>query len=134
MTDRSTSNADADDKSLLDEPPEGADATSFVELAVECLSRCGQVASLTETAGTITRRYLCSCMSDVHDQIAAWMNALDMSVRVDAAGNLIGSRAGQGENLPTLLIGSHLDTVPQWRSLRRSARMFDGVKRRSLFG
>ena len=40
------------------------------------------------------------------------MRDADMTVRVDAAGNLLGRYAGDRENALTVLIGSHLDTVP----------------------
>jgi beta-ureidopropionase / N-carbamoyl-L-amino-acid hydrolase len=36
-----------------------------------------------------------------------------LDVRIDAAGNLIGRRAGSTNNLKPLLIGSHIDTVPE---------------------
>ncbi|HEV8427694.1 MAG TPA: M20 family metallo-hydrolase [Pyrinomonadaceae bacterium] len=36
-----------------------------------------------------------------------------LEVKIDAAGNLIGRRAGSANNLKPLLIGSHIDTVPE---------------------
>ena len=36
-----------------------------------------------------------------------------LEVKIDAAGNLIGRRAGSATNLKPLLIGSHVDTVPE---------------------
>ena len=36
-----------------------------------------------------------------------------LEVKIDAAGNLIGRRAGSAANLKPLLIGSHVDTVPE---------------------
>jgi beta-ureidopropionase / N-carbamoyl-L-amino-acid hydrolase len=45
------------------------------------------------------------------DQISHWMQDAGMTVRVDAAGNLIGRYAGSGE-LAALATGSHIDTVP----------------------
>jgi len=36
-----------------------------------------------------------------------------LDVTIDAAGNLIGRRAGSASNLKPLLIGSHIDTVPE---------------------
>ena len=100
--------ANADENS----DPSGSDGGLYLRLAVECLERCEQVSSLSETAGAITRRYLCSPMKQVHQQIGTWMRSLGMTVRVDDAGNLIGRRRGHGKELPVLLIGSHLDTVP----------------------
>ncbi len=44
--------------------------------------------------------------------LAGEMRGAGLEVRTDAAGNLFGRRAGK-EDLPVILFGSHLDTVPQ---------------------
>jgi allantoate deiminase len=59
-------------------------------------------------------------MHQCHREIAGWMTALGAEVRIDAAGNLRGVYAGMEPNAPRLLLGSHLDTVP-------NAGAFDGV-------
>ena len=41
------------------------------------------------------------------------MRAAKLDVTIDAAGNLIGRRDGSSTDLPPLLIGSHIDTVPE---------------------
>src|SRR2546421_569868 len=41
------------------------------------------------------------------------MRAGKLEVSIDAAGNLIGRRAGRERNLPPLLFGSHIDSVPE---------------------
>ncbi|MEG0591214.1 MAG: Zn-dependent hydrolase, partial [Lachnospiraceae bacterium] len=41
-----------------------------------------------------------------------YLKVLGISTRMDEAGNLIGRWEGQNPNLPAILIGSHLDTVP----------------------
>ena len=41
------------------------------------------------------------------------MQAAQLSVRVDAAGNIIGRREGRERGLPAIVIGSHTDSVPQ---------------------
>jgi len=41
------------------------------------------------------------------------MREAKLDVRIDAAGNLIGRRAGRDAKLPVLAIGSHIDSVPQ---------------------
>ncbi len=41
-----------------------------------------------------------------------WMVDAGMTVRIDAAGNIIGTYAGQQEGVPALATGSHIDTVP----------------------
>jgi allantoate deiminase len=59
-------------------------------------------------------------MRDCHQEIARWMERLGMDVRVDAAGNLRAIYPGTQVNGPRLLIGSHLDTVP-------NAGAYDGI-------
>src|SRR6201989_3314802 len=41
------------------------------------------------------------------------MRAAKLDVTIDAAGNLIGRRAGSAAGLMPLLIGSHVDSVPE---------------------
>jgi N-carbamoyl-L-amino-acid hydrolase len=41
------------------------------------------------------------------------MTRAGLETRIDAAGNLIGSRAGSDGDLPPILFGSHIDSVPQ---------------------
>lgn len=40
------------------------------------------------------------------------MRQAGLAVRIDAAGNILGRRAGQDDSLPPLLLGSHIDSVP----------------------
>ncbi len=44
--------------------------------------------------------------------IRALMEKAGLKVRIDAAGNMIGRREGRDPNLPVILFGSHLDSVP----------------------
>lgn len=53
-------------------------------------------------------------------QVRQWMEAVGMTVRVDAAGNLIGRYPGRSPDAPVLATGSHIDTVP-------SGGCYDGV-------
>ncbi len=46
------------------------------------------------------------------DRITQWMEAAGMGVRIDAAGNLIGTYPGVDPKAPALATGSHIDTVP----------------------
>ena len=75
------------------------------------ISRCRELARFSEEPGKITRTYLSPPMHDVHRSITSWCESAGCSVTIDAAGNL---RAlyGQSADCPRLLIGSHLDTVP----------------------
>lgn len=44
--------------------------------------------------------------------VQTWMKEAGMTVRMDAAGNIIGRYAGTQETAPALATGSHIDTVP----------------------
>jgi len=41
------------------------------------------------------------------------MKEAGLETRIDAAGNIIGRRAGSDDNLPAIALGSHTDTVPK---------------------
>lgn len=59
-------------------------------------------------------------MRDCHAEITTWLKAVGATVSVDAAGNLRGYYPGLQSAAPRLLLGSHLDTVP-------NAGAYDGV-------
>ena len=59
-------------------------------------------------------------MHDCQEEIAGWMAALGAEVRIDGAGNFRGFYTGAESKTPRLLLGSHLDTVP-------NAGAYDGV-------
>jgi allantoate deiminase len=82
----------------------------------DIIHRCRELARCTEEPGRITRTFLSPPMREVHRLVRGWMEAAGLRVRVDAAGNIRGVR-GEG---PRLMIGSHLDTVPD-------AGAFDGI-------
>jgi N-carbamoyl-L-amino-acid hydrolase len=46
------------------------------------------------------------------NQVSQWMQAAGMTVRTDAASNIIGTYPGTDPDLPALATGSHIDTVP----------------------
>ena len=95
------------------------------ERAQRAIAECRHIATMTEELGSeepgrITRRFLTAPMRDVHAHLRSRMESLDMAVRVDAAGNLRGLWRPVGAGHKRLLIGSHIDTVPD-------AGAFDGV-------
>lgn len=94
--------------------------TNTTRIADRVISRCRQIAACTDIPGETTRAFLSPPMRRVHALLREWMEAAGMTVRVDAAGNLRGLRPGSSSLSPRLLIGSHLDTVP-------NAGAFDGI-------
>jgi allantoate deiminase len=103
---------------------------TLIERADEIVRWCRDLSACSEAPGVTTRTFLSAPMHDVHERLSTWMTSLGMSVRVDAAGNLRGlyaaapsadtSAAQDQDSSSRLLIGSHLDTVPD-------AGAFDGV-------
>jgi len=58
-------------------------------------------------------------MRDCHKAIGEWLERLDLTATIDAAGNLRAVYPARDASAPRLLLGSHLDTVP-------NAGAFDG--------
>ena len=88
--------------------------------AARAIAECRLIATMTEEPGRITRRFLTPPMHAVHAHLRARMEALGMTVYVDAAGNLRGLWQPTGAGPRRLVLGSHIDTVPD-------AGAFDGV-------
>jgi allantoate deiminase len=88
--------------------------------AQQVVNRCRELAVFSESADGTTRTFLSPPMRQCHEEISSWLKAVDAEVHVDAVGNLRGFYAAQTSDAPRLLIGSHLDTVP-------NAGAFDGV-------
>ena len=83
------------------------------------MERCDILGGISEEPGLLVRPYGSGAMRRVNDVVAGWMREAGMSVRTDAIGNLIGRYEAREENAPTLVLGSHLDTV-------RDAGRYDG--------
>jgi allantoate deiminase len=94
--------------------------SDFGKLAEAAIARCRKLATFSEDAGGTRRTFLSAPMRDCHREVSSWLNKLGMKMSVDAVGNLRGFYAGASPGAPRLLIGSHLDTVP-------NAGAFDGI-------
>lgn len=98
-------------------PRHGCDPASRAQRVID---QCLALSRLSETEGSTTRTFLSPPMHEVHRLLREFMEALGMKTSVDAAGNLRGLYSGGARARPRLVIGSHLDTVP-------NAGAFDGV-------
>lgn len=82
----------------------------WAEAAERALARCDQLGRCSERPDVLVRRALTPALADSHALLRAWLEEAGLTVRVDGLGNL---RARlEGASPQTLLIGSHLDTVP----------------------
>src|ERR1700678_852715 len=93
---------------------------TYTDRSSRVIARCREIATCTEVPGEITRLFLTPPMKDVHALLHGWMEAACMTVRVDAIGNLRGFYPSAAAQSPRLIIGSHLDTVP-------NAGAYDGI-------
>jgi allantoate deiminase len=76
------------------------------------MARAEALAGYSEEAGRLTRRFGSAALAEAGEAVAGWMRAAGLSVRRDAIGNVIGRSEDADQNAPALMIGSHLDTVP----------------------
>ena len=92
-----------------------------LERAEEAIRRCRGLAECSEDPHATTRTFLSAPMREVHARVSEWMLRAGMKVEIDAAGNLRGVyQSDRPAGSRRLIIGSHLDTVP-------NAGAFDGI-------
>ena len=84
------------------------------------ITRCRKLAGFSEEPGRTTRTFLSAPMRECHRELTLWAEAARAETRIDAAGNFRAFYAAEEPEAPRLLIGSHLDTVPD-------AGAFDGA-------
>ncbi|PLT46029.1 Beta-ureidopropionase [Paenibacillus pasadenensis] len=86
------------------------------------MRRLGQLAELGRISETgVSRLAMTPLDRQAADMARGWMEEAGLSVRMDAAGNLIGRlEAADGAAGPVLMLGSHLDTQPY-------AGTYDGI-------
>ncbi|MET0673526.1 MAG: allantoate amidohydrolase [Microbacterium pygmaeum] len=99
----------------------------FQTAARRVMARCDELARVSATQGQIERVYLSAEHARVNRLAAEWMREVGMRTRQDAAGNQIGrldesadSGTDHPPERPALMLGSHLDTVPD-------AGRYDGI-------
>jgi len=88
--------------------------------AVRAIAECRRIAAMSEEPGRTTRRFLTPPMRDVHALLRRRMETMGMTVSIDEAGNLHGLWRPANARGKRLMMGSHVDTVPD-------AGAFDGV-------
>ncbi len=85
------------------------------------MGRCDELARVSAAPGRIERVHLSPEHARVNRLTAEWMREVGLRSSQDAAGNLLGRLAPpDAPDAPALLLGSHLDTVPD-------AGRFDGI-------
>ena len=88
--------------------------------AERVLARADRLAALSRMPGGIDRRYLTPEHRAANDLAAVWLAEAGLDAWQDAAGNLCGRVPGPPDDAPIVLLGSHLDSVPD-------AGRYDGI-------
>ena len=91
------------------------DEPGFVMSSAEAaliLERCDDLAGLSSRPDRLERVHLSPQHRAANDLVARWMAEAGLSTWQDAAGNQCGRLEGSRPGLPALLLGSHIDTVP----------------------
>ena len=79
-----------------------------LEQRIHALGRFG-----ANPAGGVSRVAFSGADIAGREYITSLMRDAGLEVRIDAAGNIIGRRAGTNPALPVIMTGSHIDSVPQ---------------------
>src|SRR6202161_3063494 len=88
-------------------------------LGDEIVGRINRLAAISETPDNLTRIFLTPEHRAAAELIMDWMREAGMSAHLDAIGNVCGRYEGERPGLPSLMLGSHYDTV-------RDAGRWDG--------
>ncbi|WP_246841646.1 allantoate amidohydrolase [Cellvibrio sp. PSBB023] len=89
-------------------------------LAEKVMHWCDQLAAISSHPENISRFYLTPEHKRCNELVAQWMQDAGMETWVDAAGNLCGRYDGKNPCAKTLILASHLDSIP-------NAGAYDGI-------
>ena len=84
----------------------------FAELAIQVMARCETLGTLSQNPSCLDRRYLTEQHRLANQLASGWMIEAGMTTWQDAVGNIWGRYTSSVPNAPRLILGSHLDTVP----------------------
>ena len=96
------------------------DANVAMQQANRAIERCHKLSAISEMNDGILRQYLTPEHKRCNQLVSEWMTAAGMNTWQDEVGNQWGRLASNNTNAKRLIIGSHLDTVP-------NAGAFDGI-------
>ncbi len=87
--------------------------------AAKVIERCRELSRITDVPGETTRLFLSRATHGAHALLLSWMRQAGLETRTDDIGNVRGVRRSNASYTSTLLLFSHIDTVP-------NAGAFDG--------
>ncbi|GMA24529.1 Zn-dependent hydrolase [Luteimicrobium album] len=80
--------------------------------AARVMARADELGAISARPDALERTHLTPEHRRAADLVGAWMGEAGLAVHEDAAGNLCGRLEGARPGLPAVLLGSHVDTVP----------------------
>ena len=86
--------------------------TEFADAAAQVMARCETLGTLSQDPSCLDRRYLTEQHKLANQLTSGWMIEAGMTTWQDAAGNIWGRYSSAVPNAPRMILGSHLDTVP----------------------
>ncbi|NDW20330.1 allantoate amidohydrolase [Alteromonas hispanica] len=116
--------------------------SEFAELATQVMARCEMLGTLSQNPNCLDRRYLTDQHRLANQLASGWMIEAGMTTWQDAVGNIWGRYTSTVPNAPRLILGSHLDTVPNGGKYDgmlgvvaaiSMVAMFDGLQRKLPF-
>ncbi len=96
-------------------PAPWRDAVAQISLRINAdrlLAHLEQLATLGRGPGGTSRVAYSEADRQARAQVIQWMQAAGLEVEIDAAANIVGRRSGSEPERPPLVMGSHIDTVP----------------------
>lgn len=98
-----------------------SDSSRFTAVdAPGVLARCAELDRFSAHPTWLERAHLTPQHAAAANAVADWMRQAGLGTWMDSAGNMCGRVEGREPGLPALLLGSHIDTVPD-------AGSFDGM-------
>lgn len=93
------------------------------------LQRIKELSQIGKTKqGGVTRKALTAEDQAGLELVKKWMVEAGLTVRTDHAGNVIGRKEGTDPNAPAVLIGSHIDTVPNGGNFDGTVGVIGGIE------
>lgn len=90
----------------------GQQMHEFADAAAQVMARCETLGTLSQQPTCLDRRYLSEQHKLANQLTSGWMIEAGMTTWQDSVGNIWGRLTSSVPNAPRLILGSHLDTVP----------------------
>lgn len=94
--------------------------TSKPSRAARVIARCRELSQISDIPGQTCRTFLSPATRDAHTLLGWWFRQAGLEMRTDDTGSLHALRRSLARDAATVLLFSHIDTVP-------NAGAFDGV-------